>query len=80
MLPSQERIHAAIGKGKLDSLTMPGTDGRGIKNSTGIIDRGLFYSVHKKNHPVSHRDYHVNASPPRTSSYWRNAFLFGEQV
>ncbi|ETW83110.1 hypothetical protein HETIRDRAFT_238895, partial [Heterobasidion irregulare TC 32-1] len=37
MLPSQERIHAAIGKGKLDSLPMPGTDGRGIKNSTGII-------------------------------------------
>ena len=32
-----ERIHAAIGKGNLDAPTpaMPGSDGRGIKNSTG---------------------------------------------
>ncbi|KAH9052959.1 WD-40 repeat-containing protein [Lactarius deliciosus] len=37
VLPSMERIHAAIGKGSLDVPTIPGSDGRGIKNPTGII-------------------------------------------
>ncbi|KAH9972079.1 WD-40 repeat-containing protein [Lactifluus volemus] len=36
-LPSLERIHAAIGKGRLDAPTIPGSDGRGVKNPTGII-------------------------------------------
>ncbi|KAI9439799.1 WD-40 repeat-containing protein [Lactarius indigo] len=33
VLPSMERIHAAIGKGSLDA----GSDGRGVKNPTGIV-------------------------------------------
>ncbi|KAH9168819.1 WD40 repeat-like protein [Lactarius sanguifluus] len=37
VLPSMERIHAAIGKGSLDVPTIPGSDGRGVKNPTGII-------------------------------------------
>ncbi|THH16107.1 hypothetical protein EW146_g4481 [Bondarzewia mesenterica] len=37
VLPSRERLHAAIGKGQLDVPIMPGTDGRGVKNATGII-------------------------------------------
>ncbi|KAH9064031.1 WD40 repeat-like protein [Lactarius vividus] len=37
VLPSMERIHAAIGKGSLDAPTIPGSDGRGVKNPTGII-------------------------------------------
>ncbi|KAF8271203.1 WD40 repeat-like protein [Lactarius quietus] len=37
VLPSMERIHAAIGKGNLDALIIPGSDGRGVKNPTGII-------------------------------------------
>jgi len=36
-LPSKERIHAAIGKGRSDAPTMIGSDGRGVKNPTGII-------------------------------------------
>ncbi|KAH9960925.1 WD-40 repeat-containing protein [Russula dissimulans] len=36
-LPSKERIHAAIGKGRLDAPTMVGSDGRGVKNPTGIV-------------------------------------------
>ncbi|KAH9994758.1 WD-40 repeat-containing protein [Russula vinacea] len=36
-LPSMERIHAAIGKGSSDTATIFGSDGRGAKNSSGII-------------------------------------------
>jgi len=36
-LPSMERIHAAIGKGGMDDPAMLGSDGRGMKNATGII-------------------------------------------
>ncbi|KAI0303688.1 WD40 repeat-like protein [Multifurca ochricompacta] len=36
-LPSMERVHAAIGKGRLDGPVIPGTDGRAVKNPTGII-------------------------------------------
>ncbi|KAI0272162.1 WD-40 repeat-containing protein [Russula aff. rugulosa BPL654] len=36
-LPSMERIHAAVGKGSSDTPTISGSDGRGTKNSSGII-------------------------------------------
>jgi len=32
-----ERIHAAIGKGRLDTPMILGSDGRGVKNPTGIL-------------------------------------------
>ncbi|KAN0120739.1 WD40-repeat-containing domain protein [Russula decolorans] len=36
-IPSMERMHAAVGKGSSDTATMFGSDGRGTKNSSGII-------------------------------------------
>ncbi|KAI0300842.1 WD-40 repeat-containing protein [Russula brevipes] len=37
-LPAMERMHAAIGRGKLDDpAEILGSDGRGVKNPTGII-------------------------------------------
>ncbi len=44
MLPSMERIHAAIGKGKLDDAsTILGSNGRGANNPTGAGHPAFFF-------------------------------------
>ena len=66
-----ERIHAAIGKGSLDAPTIPGSDGRGVKNPTGA----WHLTCYQNGTGRLSRDHHVDAPPSRAGSDRRDTQL-----